>query len=99
MYKRIFFIWLIGITLGLVTQFAHKTDCGELIFATVDLLPYNYSENGKVVGTSTELLQQIFDKTGYKMKVKIFPPVRALKMLEKGMVTSLFSLTQTSERL
>jgi len=65
---------------------------------TEDYPPYNYEENGKVTGFSTEIVQAIVKKSGVKADLKLFPWPRAYDMVLKQENTLVYTITRSEER-
>jgi polar amino acid transport system substrate-binding protein len=60
--------------------------------------PYQFTFNGKVVGTDTEILEEVGLKLGITFQFKSMPWARALKEVQDGAVDAIFSLGKTKER-
>lgn len=68
---------------------------------TEQLPPYNFLENGKVVGSSTELLKELLEKTGhkvYKDTIELVPWSRGYHEAQNTENTIVYSVARTLER-
>lgn len=68
---------------------------------TEQLPPYNFLENGKVVGSSTELLRDLLEKSGHKVyqdKINLVPWSRGYHEAQNTENTILYSVARTLER-
>ena len=70
----------------------------ELTILTENLPPLNYLDNGKLVGSSVEIVQEIQKRIGSQEPIQVYPWARAYQMaLEKKNVV-LFGMTYTEDR-
>ncbi|NDV28178.1 ABC transporter substrate-binding protein [Desulfovibrio sp. JC010] len=60
--------------------------------------PYNYTENGKLTGISTDLVRQTLSRAGYKFKINIKPWKRAYNEALKVRNTLLYTTSRTEAR-
>jgi polar amino acid transport system substrate-binding protein len=65
---------------------------------TEDFPPFNYSENGKVVGYSTEVLELAFAKAGLKTSFTLWPWLRAYNQAKGTPAHYVFSTSRSVER-
>ena len=70
----------------------------ELPVVTYDFPPYNYLENGKLLGASTELIQHIFKESGHSLSITSLPFKRAQRFLEEGEAAIIFTYTHSEQR-
>jgi ABC-type amino acid transport substrate-binding protein len=73
----------------------------SILVMTEDLPPFNYSENGKITGISTEIVRYIFKQSGISMKqggIHLYPWARAYHDIKYYPETALFSMARTEER-
>ena len=71
-----------------------------LTITTENYPPYNYStDNGKtIVGSSTDVVQEIFKRAKVNYKTTMYPWVRAIEMAKTDKDTCVYSTTRTEER-
>ncbi|MCP4405252.1 MAG: amino acid ABC transporter substrate-binding protein [bacterium] len=82
---------MLSVTLGAV-------HAQEITVVTEEWGPYNYTEDGKVVGISTEIVQATLARAGIDAEIRIYPWARAYTMaLEKENVL-IFSIYRSRER-
>ncbi len=62
---------------------AHSVSAQTLTVVTEQYPPYNYEENGKVKGVSTEVVEEVLREAGIDFSIKVYPWTRALKMAEE----------------
>ncbi len=61
--------------------------------------PYKYSmPNGRVIGSDTEIVQQVFERMGYRVDIQMQPWKRVLAAGESGRFAVIYSLTKSAER-
>lgn len=68
---------------------------------TEQLPPYNYMEDGKVLGRSTELLKELFEKTGhtiYQNNINLTAWSRGYHEAQNTKNTLIYSVARTPER-
>lgn len=65
---------------------------------TEDFPPFNYTENGKVVGYSTEVIEQAFAKAGLKTNFTQWPWLRAFNQAKDTPGHYVFSTSRSAER-
>lgn len=69
-----------------------------LTVLTEDFPPYNYIEDGKIIGITTEIIEEIFKRTKIDYNIELLPWTRAYKTTLKDKNTVLFSIAYTEER-
>lgn len=73
--------------------------CAEnLKILTENLPPLNYLENGNLVGSSVEIVQEIQKRVGSTEPIQVYPWARAYKMALEEKNVILFGTTYTEER-
>lgn len=65
---------------------------------TEDFPPFNYSENGKVVGYATDILELAFKKAGMSTSFTLWPWMRAYNQAKDVPGHYVFSTSRTPER-
>jgi len=60
--------------------------------------PYEYKQDGKLVGVDIEILEEAAKIAGATLEFKEYPWARATKMAEDGEVDAIFSMSKTAER-
>jgi len=91
--KRLFLLFL-----SVLLFSAQSVQSEKLTILTENLPPLNYLENGKLVGPSVEIVQEIQRRVGSAEQIQVYPWARADKIAlnEKSIV--LFGTTQTEKR-
>jgi polar amino acid transport system substrate-binding protein len=69
-----------------------------LNIVTEEYPPYNYTQNGKVTGVSTEVVEAVLEVSGLKGKIAVYPWKRAYVMAENDPNTLIYSMGRTPER-
>ena len=82
----------------LVLFFLPKTFAREILIVTEEWPPYNYCLNNKLAGFSTEIVQEILKLIKKDYKIKLYPSLRATKLLNTRPQTMMFSLFRIPER-
>jgi polar amino acid transport system substrate-binding protein len=61
--------------------------------------PFKYSApNGRVIGSDTEIVQQVFERMGYRLQIQMQPWKRVQAAGEAGQFAAIYSLTKSAER-
>ncbi len=88
--KVISFLWL-----GLFSALSFGKD---LPVVTYDFPPYNYFEDGKVQGASTQLIKKIFMEIGYEPIISSLPFKRAQRFIDEGEAAVIYTYTHSPAR-
>lgn len=76
-----------------------KTAFGaEFTILTEELPPFNYTENGKVTGFSSEIVLELCDRIGHPRVIKVVPWARGYRSILEEENYVLFSMTRTPQR-
>jgi len=71
----------------------------EILIATSEWPPYEYTDNNSIIGSDVEIVLAAFEKVGVKnVKVEMFPWKRCVAMAQNKEVTAIFSLGKNPER-
>lgn len=65
---------------------------------TEEFPPYNFTNDGKVVGVSTEVVKKILNIAGYKYKLKSYPWARTYSLAQKTQNALIFSISRRPNR-
>ncbi len=65
---------------------------------TEDYAPYNYMEQGQLVGVSVELVQEICHRLNLPSRIEVLPWARAYEIAQQDAHAVLFTTTLTQER-
>jgi len=65
---------------------------------TEDYPPYNFKENGKITGFSTEVVKAVVQRVGIKAEFKLLPWPRAYDMALRNDNTLIYTITRNQER-
>jgi polar amino acid transport system substrate-binding protein len=71
---------------------------GQLTILTENLPPLNYLDNGALVGSSVEIVQEIKKRIGSTEPIQVYPWARAYKMALEEENVVLFGMTYTQDR-
>lgn len=98
----LFVLILIGcISLPLQANDSLDTSSSQLIplpIATSEFAPFEFTENGKVIGSDSDIISMVLEQNGYQAKFKMMPWSRAIKQAETGKVAAIYSLTKNPDR-
>jgi polar amino acid transport system substrate-binding protein len=78
--------------------FMANTVGAELTILTEDLPPYNYTENGKLTGATTQVVQEIMRRLGIDDSIAVVPWARGYQRLNNEPNVVLFTTALTPER-
>lgn len=80
------------------SAYATKTIASDYSGMTEDFPPFNYTENGKVTGYATEVIEMAFQKAGLKTNFTLWPWLRAYNQAKDVPGHYVFSTSRTPER-
>jgi polar amino acid transport system substrate-binding protein len=69
-----------------------------LIINTQEWAPYNYSVNGKVTGSATEILKNTLNDMGVQYEIKVYPWARAQYLVENGQADGFYTASKNAKR-
>ena len=73
---------------------------GKPVFlVTAEFPPYNYLQNNKLIGSSTEIIKKVFERMNMELEISLLPPKRAMSMAAKGQAAGYFTFTKNPQRL
>lgn len=82
-----------GYTFFIMPCYAQK-----LQVVTEEFPPYNYLENGRVVGLSTEVVRTVFSELNLEMEIQVLPWARAYQKAQTAPNTLIYTIGKTPER-
>ena len=65
---------------------------------TEPLPPVHYEENGKIVGIATEIVEELFRRSGHHAHIEMYPWKRSYYMVQKDKNSFIFTLNRTPKR-
>ncbi len=78
------------------TSYAQETN--SLTIITEEWPPFNYTENLKVTGYSTEIIELVMKELKIEKTITVLPSMRARKVLDTSSRTLFYSFIRTPER-
>src|SRR5262245_7214082 len=81
------------VALGLATTAAHA-----LTLVTEENPPFNYTEQGKVVGLSTEIMSELGKRSGIPLQIKSMPWEQAYIAAQRDKDTCVYSTARLENR-
>ncbi|MCL9782697.1 transporter substrate-binding domain-containing protein [Vibrio sp. S4M6] len=82
-----------------VFLFSNTASSVELTILTEDYAPYNYMEDGKVTGFTTEVVRAILKETNNEqLNIEMYPWQRAYRIAETQKNVLLYTMTRTHAR-
>lgn len=76
----------------------NATGASELHILTENLPPLNFVRDGKLIGPSVEIVQEILKRINSNEEIQVFPWARAYKMVLEQENIVLFGMTYTEDR-
>ncbi len=70
----------------------------DMMVLTEESPPYNYIHEGKITGSSTEIVREILKRLGKPDNIQVLPWARSYKLLQTRPHVALFATTRTPER-
>ncbi len=86
------------IALFYVIGIAVHASAQDFSIMTEEFPPFNYTENGKVTGLSSDVMMELTKRLGHSNDVKVLPWARAYNMIQKKDGVILYSMTRTEAR-
>jgi len=74
------------------------TSAREYQLVTLDYPPYAYEENGEVKGVAVEIVKEVFNRMGDKVKITVYPWKRSIELVKSGSADAIFTIYHTPER-
>ncbi|WP_187170427.1 substrate-binding periplasmic protein [Salidesulfovibrio onnuriiensis] len=99
--KALFPILLAAMALFLPPGTTHAYDINDLSIYTEEYPPYNYREDKKVAGTSTEIVLEILQRLGSKLQrenIQLVPWARAYEAVQYDTNAIIYSMAHTEHR-
>lgn len=82
----------------LALSFTPSSFAQKLIIYTDNWAPYNFEDNGELVGISTEIIQVAMSSAGIDYEIKMRPWARAYKTVTRTPNTALFTIQRSEKR-
>lgn len=89
---KLFFVFLFSFFI------LNKAEAEKIQIVTENFPPFNYIENGKIAGLSTEVIQAVQDELGRKDEIKVYPWARAYKIATSEKNVLIFSINRIAKR-
>jgi polar amino acid transport system substrate-binding protein len=70
----------------------------SLAIITEEFPPYNYTENNKIIGIATEVVEAVMNQTGINYTIKSYPWARTYNTAKKMPNTLIYSINRTPQR-
>lgn len=70
----------------------------DILIVTEEWAPYNYLNNGEIIGVSTDVVMHLLDILNKRYKIELLPSMRSSYMLNTRLRTMMFSMFRTPER-
>lgn len=70
----------------------------KLPIAIESFPPFEFAQDGKVVGFDTEIIEGVFQRLGYTPAIQVLPWSRAQEFAKNGTIAGLYGLTKSAER-
>ncbi|MGD8252224.1 MAG: transporter substrate-binding domain-containing protein, partial [Desulfobacterales bacterium] len=77
---------------------AGPANAQEMMVLTEESPPYNFTRDGRITGSSTEIVREILRRLGEPDGIQVLPWARSYKLLNSRPNVALFSTTRTPER-
>ncbi len=82
----------------LMSLFSNTFAQDKITIVTEEWAPFNYQENGKMMGFSTELLKGMLTHLKIKAPIKLYPWARSYHLALNNKNTLLYTVARTDER-
>ncbi len=91
------FLSLLVLLFFLLTGLAHGQSDSYVVF-TEELAPVHYTENGKLSGIATEIVQAIFQEAGLRADIRSYPWKRTYQNALQNKDAFIYTINRTPER-
>lgn len=81
-----------------VFLFCYPADASEIKIVTEEFPPYNYVENGKISGMSSDLVRAVLEEVGTDAEIEVYPWARAYRTALNEKNVLIYSIGKTKER-
>lgn len=85
-------------TLLVLTISASFSSAAEFKILTEEYPPFNYTEDGKLTGLSSDIVREITKRLGHSSEITVQPWARAYNAIQKEDGIILYSMTRTEQR-
>jgi len=82
----------------LFTLFSSSLFAEKLALFTEEFPPFNYSEKGKIIGVSTEIVEAVMKKAGVEYAIQSLPWARTYKMSQAKPNSFIYSISRRAKR-
>ena len=96
--QNISYVIVIAILLIASCYATRLTAAERLPISTFIFPPFNFVENGRVVGSEIDVVRKVFQRMGYELDVEVRPIQRAYAETVKGNFVALVALSETPQR-
>lgn len=96
--KRAFIVLAVLVALQGGKRPMLAADFPAVTIVTEELPPYNYTENGQIVGSSTDVVRAVLDDIQIPAKFIALPWARAMKMAQEQSNVLIYSISYTPSR-
>jgi len=90
---RIFLVLILA-----VAGWPCKSSAQQVTVITEESPPFNFIREGRITGSSTEVVREILNRLGQPADIQVLPWARGYQMLQTRPRVALFSTTRTPER-
>ncbi len=87
-------IWVLHI----IAIFAYPVYGQTIHVVTEEYPPYNFTENGKITGVSTDVVRAVLKEVGLEADIKSYPWPRAWRMALENENTMIYSISKVADR-
>ncbi|HCY84877.1 MAG TPA: amino acid ABC transporter substrate-binding protein [Desulfobacteraceae bacterium] len=90
--------WLIKLVALLCCLIPVSVSAQTFSIMTEEYPPFNYTEEGKLTGLSSEVMAELIKRMGHPDNIKVLPWARAYNFIQNKEGMILFSMTRTEQR-
>jgi len=88
----------LGQLLTMLSLFSFQAVAEKLTIYTEEFPPFSYTENDKVIGASTEVIEAIMKKNGLDYQIKTYPWARSYAVVQKQKNSFIYSISRRENR-
>ncbi len=91
-----YLLYLVCIVSIFISSLAQATE--KVTVYTEEFPPFQYTENGTIIGASAEIVQAVLNIAGIEYEIKSFPWARSYGLVQKEANTLIFSISRRPAR-
>jgi polar amino acid transport system substrate-binding protein len=92
------FVGLVVLTLFCIFEPVQPARSQALTLYTEEFPPFNMTENGRITGVSTAIVEAVMSRAGLDYKIQSYPWARSYKLAQSGATSMIYSISRRAKR-